>query len=68
MIVTDGESAMSKAVESIIPEWKLVTCWNHILTDLEVWLKKKYASVDEISVYKSNVREMLQYEIKHSSR
>ena len=61
-MVTDGESAIIKAVSSVMPEWKLVTCWNHILTDVEFWLKKHGASADEIAVYKNQMYELLRCE------
>ena len=61
-IVTDGESAIIKAVSSVMPEWKLVTCWNHIITDVEFWLKKHGASADEIAVYKNQMYELLRCE------
>jgi hypothetical protein len=48
-----------KAIRQILPEWKLVSCWNHILTDVEVWLKKRQVTVQEIAVYKSTIRELL---------
>lgn len=51
--VTDSEAGIVKAV---IPEWKMTTCWNHTIHDVEFWLKKHAAhSVDisvDISVYK----------------
>ena len=60
--LTDGESAIIKAVSSVMPEWKLVTCWNHIITDVEFWLKKHGASADEIAVYKNQMYELLRCE------
>ncbi|XP_065664458.1 uncharacterized protein LOC136086115 [Hydra vulgaris] len=62
VIVTDGESGLSKAIEKALPKWNLVTCSNHILSDIEIWLKKHNAGKQEISVYKSQVQELLQCE------
>jgi hypothetical protein len=59
LLVTDGETSVVKAVKQMLPHWKLVSCWNHILTDVEVWLKKRHVSVQEIAIYKSTVRELL---------
>ena len=57
-VVTDGEASIVKAVmpES---EWKLATCWNHIIRDVEFWLKKHAACSEDISVYKNQIRELL---------
>jgi hypothetical protein len=58
-IVTDGEVAVTNAIRQTFPEWDVVSCWNHILTDVEVWLKKNRVTASEISVYKSSIRELL---------
>jgi len=61
VIVTDGDDALSNAVEKVCPaSWTHVTCWIHILTDVEVWLKRVHASDAEIQRYKRNVQEVLQ--------
>jgi hypothetical protein len=59
VIVTDGEIAVGKAIKTALPHWKLVSCWNHILTDVEMWLKKRHISSQEVAIYKSTVRELL---------
>ncbi len=61
-IVTDGEVAITKAVINTMPNWNLVACWNHILRDVEMWLKKRHTNATEIAVYKSHIRELLQSE------
>ncbi len=58
-IVTDGELAVINAVKQVFPHWNVVSCWNHILTDVEVWLQKRHIGGSEIAVYKSTVRELL---------
>ena len=65
VIVTDGESAMHKAVANVLPSWKAVSCSNHILTDVEVWLKKRHANCGEIAAYKCQIQEILHCESKH---
>jgi len=58
-VVTDGEAGIVKAVQAVMPEWKLATCWNHIIRDVEFWLKKHAARSEDISVYKNQIRELL---------
>ena len=65
VIVTDGELAMSKAITKALPQWHLATCSNHILTDVELWLKKRSASHLEISVYKCQLQELLHCDSEH---
>ena len=62
IIVTDGECAIGKSIANALPRWRTVTCSNHILTDVEVWLKKRSASAQEISVYKCQLQELLRCE------
>jgi hypothetical protein len=60
VLVTDGESAIVSAFKNSLPRWKFVNCWNHILTDVEVWLKRHQGKGSDITVYKSSIRELLQ--------
>ncbi|XP_065645994.1 uncharacterized protein LOC136076623 [Hydra vulgaris] len=62
VIVTDGESGISKAIKKVLPKWNLVSCSNHILSDIEVWLKKRSACHAEIVIYKSQMQELLRCE------
>lgn len=62
VIVTDGEVAMSNAIKKALPSWNLVTCSNHILTDVEMWLKKRHANAQEIAVYKAQMQELMHCE------
>jgi hypothetical protein len=62
VIVTDGESGMSKAIKKVLPRWNLVSCSNHIMSDVEVWLKKHNASHEELIIYKSQMQELLRCE------
>jgi len=59
-ICTDGESACSNAIQKAFPHWNLVSCWNHILLDVEYWLKKHDGGKNDISLYKTHVRDILQ--------
>jgi hypothetical protein len=59
ILVTDGEPAIVNAFRDKFPDWSLVSCWNHIFTDIETWLKKHGGVADDITVYKENIRELL---------
>ena len=59
VIVTDGEAAIVNAFASTFPKWHLVACWNHILLDIEYWIKRHAGKSADVTVYKSNVRELL---------
>jgi transposase-like protein len=60
IVVSDGELAAVNATNSTFPHWNMVSCWNHILTDVEVWLKKHHVCATEIAIYKSAIHELLQ--------
>ena len=60
VLVTDGEAAIVKAFTDKFPDWTIVSCWNHIQTDIEVWLKKHGGVADDVNVYKRNIYELLQ--------
>nr|XP_047135375.1 uncharacterized protein LOC124805788 [Hydra vulgaris] len=62
VIVTDGESGMSKAIKKVLPKWNLVSCSNHIISDVDFWLKKHNACHEEIIIYKSQMQELLRCE------
>ena len=62
VIVTDGEVAMSNAIKKALPSWNLVTCSNHIVRDVEVWLQKHHANAQEIAVYKAQMQELIRCE------
>ena len=44
----------------LLPDARLLGCWNHILSDVECWLHKHKADATETLVYKNNVRELLE--------
>ncbi len=59
VIVTDGEQGVVSAIVNVMSDWTLASCYNHILMDVEFWLKKNKASNNDIQIYKSQVRELL---------
>jgi len=58
-ICTDGKNGCSNAIQQVFPNWLLFNCWNHILRDVELWLKKHGACKEETCVYKTHVRNLL---------
>lgn len=60
--VTDGEHGCSNALQKTFPAWHVLTCWNHVLRDAEFWLKGSGACHAEVSVYKTQLFEMLSCE------
>ena len=56
---TDGEAGCSNAISKVFPSWNAFQCWNHIVTDVEFWLKKHGATNDELAVYKMQMRSLL---------
>ena len=59
VLVTDGEAAIVNAFNKSNTEWVLVNRWNHILSDIEIWVKRHEGKGCDVAVYKSNVRELL---------
>ena len=59
VVVTDGEVGIEKAITTCCPSWSTVGCWNHIIRDVEFWVKKHSGGSAEGMVYKSHVRELL---------
>ena len=41
VLVTDGEDGIVSAVKESFPWWLLMNCSNHMLTDVEGWLKQQ---------------------------
>jgi len=58
-ICTDGEVGCVNAISSTFPQWKHFHCWNHIIMDVEYWLKKHGAATEEMTVYKAQIRDLL---------
>ena len=61
-VVTDREQGIVNAFKSVFPNSHIFLCWNHILRDIEFWVKKKGASPKEIRFYKDKVKTLLQCE------
>lgn len=58
-LVTDGEEAIVAAFSKAFPNWSLLSCWNHIETDIEMWVKRHDGKASDAVVYKSNIKELL---------
>jgi len=39
VVVTDGENSCSNALMTVFPQWHVLNCWNHVIRDVEFWLK-----------------------------
>lgn len=59
VIAVDGEVSLAKVIQTCT-NWAVAMCSNHIVRDVEYWLKKHSACQLEIPVYKTNIRELLQ--------
>lgn len=61
-LVTDGEAAIVASFKTCFPKWNMVSCWNHLLSDIEMWLKRHDGKASDVLIYKSNIRELLKSE------
>jgi hypothetical protein len=59
-VVTDGEVAIIKAFKDVFQTWFTVGCWNHVLSDVEMWLQKHQGQQHIMAIYKSHIREFSQ--------
>lgn len=60
ILVTDGEEAIVGAFANAFPTLSLVSCWNHIVSDVEMWLKRHDGKASDVMIYKANIKELLQ--------
>ena len=59
IIVTDREKAFSNAINSHIPNAKILLCWNHVKRDVKFWVKKQGGKSDDVIVYNNDVDSLL---------
>ena len=59
-MVTDGEQAIITAIQNKLPNINLVRCWNHIIRDIQSWLKLHGGKATDLSFYCDNVRQLFQ--------
>ena len=59
-IVTDRESAITKAIELELPNLHQLHCWNHLYRDVRFWLRKHGAPSADISVYIDDISHLFQ--------
>ena len=57
-IVTDKEKAITKAINSEMPNLTLFYCWNHIFKDIRTWCRKHGAPSSDITIYVNDVKEL----------
>jgi len=58
-ICSDSEAACSNAIKKAFPQWNIFNCCNHILRDVEFWLKKHGGSKEETTLYKIHNQDIL---------
>ena len=56
----DREKAIINAVSFVLPNVKLLFCWNHLKRDFKHWLRTHGASNDELRVYLNDIDSLLQ--------
>ncbi|MCG8048891.1 MAG: Ulp1 family isopeptidase [Candidatus Thiodiazotropha taylori] len=59
-IVTDREIGIINAIKNVFPNLSLLLCWNHIIRDTKEWLRKNGENMQNISVYMSHIRKLLE--------
>jgi len=57
-IITDDERVVCNSIDKTLTGVVRVSCWNHIINSVELWLRRHGAKFDEISFYLSNLREL----------
>ena len=62
-IVTDREKGITKSLQKYFPEIQNVFCTNHILRDVEFWLKT-CGTKEDIKVLKDDVTQLIDCETK----
>ncbi|XP_047737331.1 uncharacterized protein LOC125178192 [Hyalella azteca] len=59
VIVTDREKGIRNAIKNVIPDCHNLLCWNHIIKDVEHWVKKHKGSKEDEKCYTAYIRELL---------
>ncbi|SMN01977.1 hypothetical protein SPONN_284 [uncultured Candidatus Thioglobus sp.] len=57
-IVTDKEKSITNAISRELPAVRVLHCWNHILRDVQFWLRKHGAPKGDIAIYCENLRNL----------
>ncbi len=57
--MTDDESVIVQAIGKYLPQAVHVSCWNHAINAMKVWLKKHGATAAEMPAYTGYVRDLL---------
>ena len=64
--ITDREYSITNAVTNVLPNARILHCWNHIRKDVKMWLHKKNASTDDVTVYTNDVLDLLKSDDRKS--
>ena len=57
-VVTDEEKVIVNAINNNLPCAPHLQCWNHLLRDVQRWLRGHGATGDDVSVYLSDLRDL----------
>ena len=60
VLVTDRESGIVKAINTAFSKVHHVFCWNHLLKDVEHWVRKHDGKHSDVTVYVNNILLLLQ--------
>ena len=63
-VVTDREKGIISAFNKVLPNIPLVLCGNHILKDVEFWVKRAGGKKDDIKVLKDHIEQLRNAESK----
>ena len=59
IVVIDGELVLENTVSKVFKQRSIANCWNHILQDVERWVKNHGRKMDDCIIYKTHVRKLL---------
>jgi hypothetical protein len=58
VIVTDGEPAFVLSIKKAFPNMEMLRCWNHMIKDIELWLKRHGGLKHDSAFYKNEIRDL----------
>ena len=58
-IIVDREPGITKAIRNHFPNASILYCWNHLLQDLKVWLTGRDATMEDRTVYMTELKLLL---------
>ncbi len=58
MIVTNGERRLIETIDELFPQIVRLRCWNHLFSDIEIWVKRHGGLKHDYRFYKTEAREL----------